>query len=113
MRSTSFAIDFLEGETFNGYTRDEDWNGFACPYFSFAQGQKLVEAWRRGGWSARYEVETDSFVFEMQSGGGETDCESYSGSEVEGAKVYPIGAFNWIWDEVNAAEAPVEPITRA
>jgi hypothetical protein len=112
LRPTSFAIDFIEGETFDGYTRDEDWNGFACPYFSLEQGRRVVDAWQRKGWKARYDVEADSFIFEMQAGGGEPDYETYAGSEVEGVKVYPIGAFSWIWDEVGVAESPAET-TRA
>jgi hypothetical protein len=100
MRPTKFAIDFLEGKTFDGYTREEDWNGFACPYFSFEQAQHLIDAWHSRGWNAGYNKEADSFLFEIASGAGVTEDEIYSSLEIEGMKLYPIGAFNWIWDEV-------------
>jgi hypothetical protein len=100
MKPATFAIDFLEGSTFEGYTQDEDWNGFACPYFSLDQAQHLVEVWNNQGWSARYDSAADTFMFEVESGRGEKEWESYIPVEIEGLKLYPVGSFNWIWEEV-------------
>lgn len=100
MREATFAIDFLENKTFQGYTQDEEWNGFACPYFSFEQGRQLIEVWRERGWSARYDDSKDEFTFQMNNGKEEGSYDSFPAIEVEGKKLYAIGAFNWIWDEV-------------
>lgn len=100
MRPAQFAIDFLEGKTFQGYSQDEYWNGFACPYFSFEQAQQVAEAWRASGSDARYDGEVDAFSFEVNTGEGAKEYESYSGLLIEGMKLYPIGSSNWIWESV-------------
>lgn len=96
MRATKFGLDTFENEFFEGYTRDEEWNGWACPYFTFEQAQSIVEAHHRRGMSARYDINLDQFVF--IPGGG--DEEIYAPVEIDSQKLYPIGAFNWIWEEV-------------
>lgn len=96
MQPAKFIIDFLEGCEFEGYTRGEDWNGFACPYFTFDQAQQIVEAWRETGYKAFYSDKNDEFSFEMQS--GETD--RFPSISTDGVKVYPIGNGCWIWSEV-------------
>ena len=100
MHKSEFVIDFLEGQTFEGYTQGEEWNGFACPYFTFQQAQTLVEAWRAAGHNARYDSEADCFAFEIVSGEG-SDYDSFPAIEVDGLKVYPVGASCWIWEEMN------------
>ena len=40
-RSTEFSIEALKG-TFEGYTLDDRWNGWACPYFELETAKKLV-----------------------------------------------------------------------
>ena len=95
MQKTKFAIDFLADKTFEGYTRGEGWNGFACPYFTFDQAQKVVEAWRDTNSFAFYDGSRDEFVFEMQDGGQD----SFGFVEIDDKKVYPIGCSHWIWNE--------------
>jgi hypothetical protein len=95
MRLTKFEIDFLGDNQFEGYTRGEDWNGFACPYFTFEQAQQLADTWRESGSNAYYDPVGERFNFGMQN--GETD--SFSSTQVEGQKLYPIGNGRWIWSE--------------
>jgi hypothetical protein len=97
MRQARFVIDFLGDLEFEGYTRGEDWNGFACPYFSFDQAQKIVDAWIKSGSNASYDSANDIFSFLMHN--GETD--SFSAIDYNGMKIYPIGNGCWIWSEVN------------
>lgn len=99
MRETKFSLDTLGNQVFDGYTRDEDWNGWACPYFTFEQAERIVEACRASGISARYDAALDAFNFELESGAGEKEVETYPAQEIEGRKVYSVGAFCWIWDE--------------
>ncbi len=43
-----FSTDLTgEDSFFDGFTKGETWNGFACPYFTFEQGQRIVEATNR------------------------------------------------------------------
>jgi hypothetical protein len=100
MRVADFALDFLDGVTFKGYTKGETWNVFACPYFSFEQAQRIVSAWRGKGWAARYDAETDAFMFEVNAESKSSDFEGYSGINIKKQKFYRVGAFSWIWDEI-------------
>ncbi len=94
---TKFALDFIPGKTFTGFTTGDDWNGFACPYFTFAQAQKLVSAWNEVDSQASYDEEQDAFVFETHDVPDET--ETYQPLEINGSKYYPVGTQSWIWIE--------------
>ena len=99
MRPTKFTIDTLGERVFDGYTNDEDWNGWACPYFTLEQAQSIVAAYHEHGWPAHYDQTNDHFVFSMKHAGGDED-EVYSPVKgEEGLKLYPIGTANWIWEE--------------
>ena len=45
LREAKFVIEPLGETVFDGYTQDEDWNGWACPYFTFEQAERIVEAY--------------------------------------------------------------------
>jgi hypothetical protein len=100
MRQTKFMIDFLGSKEFEGYTLEETWNGFACPYFTFEEAQKVVDAWGESGSIASYDSNSDKFNFEMQD--GETD--SFPAIQFDGMKLYPIGNGCWIWSEADSAK---------
>ena len=68
MREAKFSHDFLGDGEFRGYTRDEDYNGFACPYFSYDQAMIVLQAWAEHGLAANYDGNTDELVFEVHSG---------------------------------------------
>ncbi len=55
MRPAKFEMDFLGSRDFEGYTYDEDWNGFACPHFTYEQAMQIVEAWIEEGSPAKYD----------------------------------------------------------
>lgn len=103
LREAKFSMDTFGDRAFDGLTLGEDWNGWACPYFTFEQAQHVVEAHRNNGGRATYEEHSDSFVFSFRDA-GPNEAESYPAVEIEGRKVYPIGASNWIWEE-GAVEA--------
>ena len=98
MHLQKFTIDTLGERVFEGYTKDEHWNGWACPYFTFEQAQSIVTAHNDNGWPAHYDQVHDQFVFSMKHAGGEED-EVYSPVQEDGLKLYPIGTANWIWEE--------------
>ena len=107
MREAKFSHDFLGNSEFQGYTQDEDWNGFACPYFSYDQAMAVAQAWREHGFAANYDEDTGEFVFEVSGGEAGNEFQRFGSIEAEGMKLYPIGAFNWIWGEVEKSDFEV------
>ena len=97
MRKTRFAIDGYEG-TFEGYTNGRIWNGFACPCFTKEVGMEICRANNEvndATYHMWYDEKTDSFIrlddmFEP---------EVFTGVDVDGMHLYPIGYACWIWDE--------------
>lgn len=95
MRETQFFLESLGNYEFEGYTRDEEWNGWACPYFSYEQAEKIArihsEVWDT---KVRYDSGADKFVF-----GFSDETEEYTAVDIGGKKLYPIGTCVWIWEE--------------
>lgn len=108
MRKSFFSLDALGGTVFEAYTNEENWNGWACPYFSFEGAQRLAEAWRNSGWRAVYEEEGDAFAFWLQPEGEPDEPELYASVEIGRHRLYPIGAFSWTWEENSSEILPVE-----
>lgn len=108
LKEANFTIDTLEGQTFSGYTLGEEWNGWACPYFTFEQANKLLETYRSmktyegKPLRAYYYSNTDKFCFEVDS---HEDIQEFSPVEVEGKKLYPIGSGDWIWQIEETTES--------
>jgi hypothetical protein len=100
MRKSRFRLFDIEG-AFEAFTKDDHWNGWECPFFTRAEGMRLVEAWNALGKDeaygrdpARYVVEKDCFEFMLE---GEID--SYSAEATGGIELYPIGEYGWCWEE--------------
>ena len=99
-------MDVLEGAKFEAWTDGSHWNGWATPWFEFAEALKLAEYYNKLKWQptkkAWYEAETDQFCFLPD---GETDPEYYGAETVDAegrrAKAYPIGTRVWIWEQVD------------
>ena len=101
-----FQID--DSASFEGYTRGDLWNGFACPRFTKEEGLKIVQHFNTEDYPARFNEEKDQFEFTMDDykDEGSLDVTTPVNIEFEGneLKVYPIGAWGWIWDEVKEEE---------
>lgn len=105
-RKATFVLDAFEGETFEGYTQGETWNGFECPYFPFDSAQRLMEVLQDAGQVAFYDAQHDQFVCAEED--YEDDPDRYSALEVEGiGKIYPIGARVWTWSRAETARTQV------
>lgn len=94
MKSASFKLDGLDDQIFPGYTDGRHWNGWACPRFAFEVAQSIV-SYSRLLQTAFYDEEVDEFVF------GDEDEERFGAVEVEGKRLYQIGAGSWIWEEAD------------
>lgn len=100
IKPNKFQIDFLPSQIFDGFTTGEDWNGFACPLFPFEEAKRLSKAWEEIGKSAQYLKNQDMFIFERIDNSGEP--EFFTPEIINEQKLYPIGAFSWIWSEVES-----------
>lgn len=102
MRPGALKIESLGYETFDGFTKNENWNGWACPYFTFDQAQKVMKQYNqlRGILGrqdfAFYDSVSDVFVFPTND---EDESESFFAINENNQKYYPVGAFCWIWEE--------------
>ncbi len=96
MRNSTFTIETYQNNTFEGYTQDEHWNGWSCPYFTFEQSHKIVESHRKTGQMAGFDKDSNAFYFDFQD-----ERELYQFIEIESIKFYPIGNSAWIWEEIN------------
>ncbi len=100
MRESKFTIETLPEYSFEGFSKGDDWNGWACPYFSFGEAQRVVKAHDSG--TARYDEENDQFIFIL----GDEE-EVYPAVSENGRKLYPIGNGNWIWEEAEQHQEQV------
>jgi hypothetical protein len=93
-RKAQFEIEGVEG-LFEGWTEGRRWNGWATPHFEFETAKKVVAS--AGG---RYDSDKDVFLTKGNDGEDTwpaTTINVLGGTEL---KVYPVGAWAWIWDEV-------------
>ena len=109
MRKSKFGIDTYEGE-FVGYTTGYLWNGWATPYFTKEVADEILKinnqvyidnGMDKVGYYAVYNAEEDQYEFydpdldEPDVFEGEY-CETVDGR----LHLYGIGAYCWIWDEI-------------
>jgi hypothetical protein len=106
-----FAIEDWFGP-FEGWASGQRWNGWECPYFEFDTALRMVNAWNsvtfgEEEYQARYDEERDAFCF-CDGGLEEWDCFGAQTIETDGKiiKVYPIGAFCWVWDKADTSSLP-------
>ncbi len=96
-RRAQFSIEGI-AEKFRGWTDGHHWNGWAMPFFEGGEALRVVAVFDPN--DARYEAATDSFITVTADG----EEESWHGEIIalpDGgtAKLYPVGAGSWIWEE--------------
>jgi hypothetical protein len=103
MRKALFQID--DGPVYIGYTNGDRWNGWATPYFTLEEAQKVQADFSQGvDFPMLYDVNKDEFRIKYD------DDEPYiwKGEDIEtvdGIKhLYGIGAYSHIWDELDKAD---------
>jgi hypothetical protein len=96
MRKTRFVLEAYGNNSFEGYSDNSDWNGWACPYFTFEQAEKVLKTHNGTGQSGYYDESKDAFIFQVA---GNNEPETYPAIKLAEQKYYPIGYSNWIWEE--------------
>lgn len=96
-----FSGDWMEGETFPGFTDGDRWNGWAMPLFDFETAKRIVERTGEPESVFRYDPETDTFIYNLEDFPDEPEIFGASFIEVDGQviKTYGIGSGSWVWYE--------------
>lgn len=96
-----FCIESIPNVQFQGYHNGTDWNGFACPYFERQVAEKILKASEENGFVWSYNLDMDSFEVRSSMDPVNYEPEMFAAQEIsinrESIKVYPIGAYSWIW----------------
>ena len=103
-----FSLDCLLEEGVEGYHTGENWNGWACPYFTKEQGEQIMAAFNKipdysgeaAPFPARYDEARDAFI--TYSGYDEQPEDVWKGEpfdQLDGLRLYPIGTGSWTWNE--------------
>ena len=89
MKTMRFTLD---GENeYSGYSTGNTWNGFMVPLFDYTTAEELLNAELEDEWI--YNGKLDAFLTdEDEEFKGE---DHYVDGEVR--RLYPIGAFSWVW----------------
>lgn len=97
----AFCIDSIPGIHFDGYHDGSDWNGFACPYFEYQKAEQILQASEKNGFNWTYNEQEDAFKVRSSIDPIEYEPEIFQGEMItfqsNQIKVYPIGAYSWIW----------------
>lgn len=102
MRKSVFAI-CDDHNAYIGYTNGDLWNGWATPYFTLEEAQKLQNDFNQGiDTPMFYDVVKDEFRVQYD---GDDEPYIWKGEDiqtVDGIKhLYGIGAYSHIWDELD------------
>lgn len=108
LRKAKFSLDTYD-TSFEGWTDGTLWNGWATPLFENEEATRIVDMHNKAEpfdkddpGRAWYDAEADQFCFVLASTDGEV--EYFQGFERETQsgklKLYAIGAWFWVWEEV-------------
>ena len=108
MRKTRFVICDNE-KSYEGYTDGRLWNGWECPWFTKEVTEEIMRDLNKEGIETKYDLQTDAYIVECES----SEPDVFDGSDVkteDGIQhLYPIGAWCWIWDEVQFEDEEYVP----
>lgn len=95
-----FQLDSIPDASFVGYSDGSDWNGFECPYFEYDTAREVLRRSEINGFEWSYDASDDTFIVSNNLT-PDDEPERFDGMTIEAEglhiKVYPIGAYSWIW----------------
>lgn len=102
MRKSAFAL-CEDPNAYIGYTSGRLWNGWATPYFTLEEAQRLQAEFSQGADSPMlYDVTKDEFRLKYEDDDEPYIWEGEDIQTVDGIKhLYGIGAYSHIWDELD------------
>lgn len=104
MRKALFQIN--DGPVYIGYTNGDLWNGWATPYFTYEEAQRLQTEFNQGdGLRMFYDFRADKFILQYED---EDEPYVWKGEDVQTVDgklhLYGIGAYSHIWDELGSED---------
>jgi hypothetical protein len=101
LRKALFYID--GGPIYTGYTNGDRWNGWATPYFTLEEAQRLQAEFNQGdGLRMFYDCQADKFILQYDDDDEPYIWEGEDIQTVDGKlHLYGIGAYSHIWDEAD------------
>ena len=91
-------MDFFPDDVeIDGFTYGNTWNGWAIPYFTFENAQKLIPIFE--GYLS-YDVDQDAFKYLDPVHMNPEDTEIYESLDIDGNKFYSVGGMSFCWDRV-------------
>lgn len=85
---------------------EEEWNGWACPYFERSEVERMAAWLPEFDESLVYDEATDAFTTTYDPDAPE----SFTGTDIDGMHLYPIGNGSWTWAIIDSsAEGLVSP----
>jgi hypothetical protein len=97
-KQAQFTMDFFgDGVAIDGYTYGGRWNGWAIPYFTFENAQKLIPIFE--GYLS-YDADQDAFIYFDPVHMDDEEKEIYESSMIDGNKYYSVGGMSFCWDQV-------------
>lgn len=99
-RRAQFEVEGCDAR-FEGWSNGTAWNGWARPLFDFQTAQTVLAA-LAPGW--RYDEHGDAFFTPNDDGEESWPADFVELPDGGAAKLYPIGAGSWIWDEADGGE---------
>jgi DNA (cytosine-5)-methyltransferase 1 len=104
----TFVIDSIPDHQFQGFSDDDTWNGWACPYFEKAEAERILRASEANGFQWRFLPTRNAFEVILTRQGSDQAPEFFAGVVIDihgqPRTVYPIGAYSWIWETLEAVE---------
>jgi hypothetical protein len=107
LRPGRFTID--DDAYYAGYTYDERWNGWSCPYFSAEVANAIMADWnarQAPAGTATYDPATDTYTFADAEDPADWEPYTVQGEThlIDGQPLtlYAIGSSYWTWGEETA-----------
>lgn len=114
LRKALFAIADEGSKSYEGYTLGENWNGWACPYFTREVAMEMMKEFDNEDQPAHYDEEKDAFIYVMDADHAEDYTDIYEGKDYEyngeTIRLYAIGTMAWIWTEIIEDTADTESV---
>ncbi|MDX2141249.1 MAG: hypothetical protein SF123_24405 [Chloroflexota bacterium] len=101
---SAFTLDSIEGQIFEGFTRGETWNGWACPCFDRATAESVLRASEANGYAWEFDAERDAFLVRSADDPADYEPDVFPAVTARiddnAVRLYAIGARSWTWQEV-------------
>ena len=99
----NFSTDMEEGKIYAGYTLDELWNGWECPYFTPVETRRIIEDFNEGNTETKIYYGEKDCVY-MDDEAAEMTHELIATPEIveteDGTKkLYQFNGFTWYKEE--------------